>query len=101
MEWANGDGLALVGSSGNLSGSPNSYTIAEMPRSILDGVDYWYDDGPAEHRSDEGLATTMVNLQEHTVERVGVLHDFIVESYRRFARQRPVLPAELGEWRGS
>lgn len=88
-------GVLLVGSSGNISGTGNNYTYGDVPRRLLDEVDYSVDLGPAEHRNTEALATTIVNLTDFSIRRKGVLFDQIRDSYRAMAAAHPQFPAEL------
>jgi tRNA A37 threonylcarbamoyladenosine synthetase subunit TsaC/SUA5/YrdC len=88
-------GMLLVASSANLSGSGNSYSIADVAESILDEVDIAFDNGPARLSNPAGLATTIVDLDPPAIVRVGVNCDEIERSYRTFAAHRANLPAAL------
>lgn len=88
-------GILLVGSSGNLSGHGNNYTYQDVPREILDEVDFGVDLGPAQYVNDQGRATTIVDLTTCTVRRKGVMFEEIVDSYPRLAAGHPDLPDEL------
>lgn len=95
VRLAEARGILLVGSSGNLSGRGNNYSYQDVPPDLLDEVDYSVDLGPAEHRNDESLATTIVNLANFSVRRKGVLFDEIIDSYRLMAAAHPEFPADL------
>jgi len=66
------DGLAALGavsrpvmqSSANISGEPDARTLAEVPRSLLDGVDLALDGGEL-----PGTASTVVDLRDFALER--------------------------------
>jgi tRNA A37 threonylcarbamoyladenosine synthetase subunit TsaC/SUA5/YrdC len=88
-------GMILVGSSGNASGTGNNYRFHDVPQVIRDGVDYKFDAGPMRHENEDRMATTIVNLTNFTLRRLGVSHREIIESYERFARWRPDIPSTL------
>jgi L-threonylcarbamoyladenylate synthase len=66
------DGLAALGavsrpimqSSANISGEPDARSLAEVPRSVLDGVDLVLDGGEL-----PGTASTVVDLRDFALER--------------------------------
>lgn len=89
------DGMLLIGSSGNRSGTGNNYRFGDVPADIRAGVDFACDLGPMRHRNDARLATTIVNLTRFTVRRVGVGCDAIRASWEAFAARRPDLPLRL------
>jgi tRNA A37 threonylcarbamoyladenosine synthetase subunit TsaC/SUA5/YrdC len=95
VERARAAEMLLIGSSGNFSGQGNNFRFHEVPESIRNGVDYSLDAGCMRHENRERMATTIVNLTNFTLRRLGVGHQAIVASYERFARARPDIPATL------
>jgi tRNA A37 threonylcarbamoyladenosine synthetase subunit TsaC/SUA5/YrdC len=95
VERALADRLLLVGSSGNLSGTGNNYRFDDVPESIREGVDFVYDMGPMRFANDAKYATTIVNLTNFTIRRIGVSYEEIVTSYEAFAARRPDIPRTL------
>lgn len=87
IEFGIPDNILLVGSSGNLSSYGNNYTFNDVPKKIIDGVDYFYDAGDSKYKNNEKLATTILNFDNFSVKRVGVNSDMILESYHSFARK--------------
>ncbi len=87
--------MILVGSSGNASGTGNNYRFEDVPQAIRDGVDYRFDAGPMRHENERRMATTIVNLTNFTLRRLGVAHQEIIASYEAFARSRPDIPRTL------
>jgi tRNA A37 threonylcarbamoyladenosine synthetase subunit TsaC/SUA5/YrdC len=70
MAYAHGQ--LIVGSSANLAGSGNNYTLDEVPDSIRNAVDLEIDYGPAPFQSDKKLASTILDLTTETFQRQGV-----------------------------
>ena len=74
------DNLLIIGSSANISGTGNNYSLGEVEEEIKKKVDYSFDGGYAKYRNDEKLATTIINLSNNTLRRKGVFcHEIIKE----------------------
>ncbi|MDQ3335176.1 MAG: Sua5/YciO/YrdC/YwlC family protein [Myxococcota bacterium] len=80
-ECALADGRVVLGSSANLSGTGNNYTLADVPASMRDGADLVIDRGPAWYRNERQLASTILDLTTGAFLRQGVNYDRIAASW--------------------
>ena len=71
---ANGRGLRLFGSSANISGTGNSFSLDEVPASILDSTDLRCDAGRCKYANYGRSASTIVELSTGEIVRAGILH---------------------------
>lgn len=74
------DGLLIVGSSANASGTGNRYTVDEVPEHIRAGVDAVVDHGPLPPH-ERRLAATIVQLPEGRFLRQGLHYERIRASW--------------------
>jgi tRNA A37 threonylcarbamoyladenosine synthetase subunit TsaC/SUA5/YrdC len=81
---AYGKGQLIVGSSANLAGTGNNYTLDAVPDAIRRAVDLELDDGPAPFTSDRRLASTILDLTRGTFQREGVAFAEVEASWQRF-----------------
>ncbi len=84
---ASQNGQLIVGSSANLSGTGNNYSLDAVPESIRSAVDLEIDYG-RDLRSDEKLASTILDLTTETFLRQGVAFAAVRESWEAFHGQR-------------
>lgn len=70
-EIAYQNGQLIVGSSANLSGTGNNYTLASVPKVIRDAVDVQFDHGVAPFTSEKQLASTILDLTRGSFQREG------------------------------
>lgn len=82
-ELAAADGLLVVGSSANLAGTGNNGSLAEVPRSMRDGVDFEVDHGPARFADERRLASSLLDLPSGRFLREGVCFAEIAASWER------------------
>lgn len=80
-ELALADGKLLIGSSANLSGTGNNYTIAEVPARMRDGAELVIDRGPAVYRNAGQLASTILDLTRGTFLRKGINYERIADAW--------------------
>jgi hypothetical protein len=71
-ELALADGLLVVGSSANLSGTGNNDRMSDVPLSMRGGADLVIDRGPVWYGNEQRLATTILDLTTGTFQRKGV-----------------------------
>jgi tRNA A37 threonylcarbamoyladenosine synthetase subunit TsaC/SUA5/YrdC len=83
--WA--DGMVLVGSSANSSGTGNNYALADVPEAMRAGADLVIDDGRARYHQPDGMATTMLDLTKGTFQRKGIHYEQIEAAWRSFCRE--------------
>jgi len=81
-------GQLIVGSSANLAGTGNNYTIDEVPDSIRSAVDLELDYGRAPYVSDRKLASTILDLTRGQFQREGVAFAEVERSWREFVEER-------------
>ncbi len=74
----------VVGSSANLAGTGNHYSLDSVPDSIRRGVDLEIDDGIAPFVSDKKLASTILDLTTNTFHREGACFAELEASWRVF-----------------
>jgi len=88
----------IVGSSANLAGTGNNYTLDAVPDVIRNAVDMEFDYGIAPFTTDRKLASTILDLTKGTFQREGCAFAEVQASWNEFlARghrsQRPTLAA--------
>lgn len=81
-------GQLVVGSSANLAGTGNNYTLDAVPSSIRSAVDLEIDYGPSPFTSDAKLASTILDLTRGEFQRKGVAFDEVESSWRAFVSAR-------------
>jgi tRNA A37 threonylcarbamoyladenosine synthetase subunit TsaC/SUA5/YrdC len=81
---AYGHGQLIVGSSANLAGTGNNYTLDAVPDSIRNGVDLELDYGVAPFTTDGKLASTILDLTRGTFQRQGVAFAEVEASWQEF-----------------
>lgn len=81
-------GQLLVGSSANLAGTGNNYTLDAVPDVIRRAVDLELDYGEAPFTSDAKLASTILDLTKGTFQREGVAFAEVAASWFAFSTQR-------------
>ncbi|MBL8610541.1 MAG: Sua5/YciO/YrdC/YwlC family protein, partial [Myxococcales bacterium] len=86
-------GQLIVGSSANLAGTGNNYTIDEVPDSIRSAVDLELDYGQAPFVSDRKLASTILDLTREEFQREGVAFAEVERSWREFVAERDGAPS--------
>lgn len=74
----------IVGSSANLAGTGNNYTIDAVPDVIRRAVDLEFDYGEAPFTSDARLASTILDLTRGTFQREGVAFSEVAASWSEF-----------------
>jgi tRNA A37 threonylcarbamoyladenosine synthetase subunit TsaC/SUA5/YrdC len=96
-------GQLIVGSSANLAGTGNNYTLDAVPDSIRRAVDLELDYGIAPFTTDRKLASTILDLTQGTFQREGFAFAEVQASWREFlalgqpsARRPSVAPAGCG-----
>ncbi len=85
-ELARMDGRLIVGSSANLAGTGNNYTLDDVPTSMRAAVDRVFDYGPTRFSSDAKLASTILDLTRGTFQRKGVCFEEIEASWTAHQR---------------
>lgn len=81
-------GQLVVGSSANLAGTGNNYSLDAVPDSIRRAVDLELDYGPSPFSSDAKLASTILDLTRGEFQRKGVAFDEVEASWRAFSATR-------------
>jgi tRNA A37 threonylcarbamoyladenosine synthetase subunit TsaC/SUA5/YrdC len=87
----------IVGSSANLAGTGNNYTLDSVPDEIRSAVDMEFDYGVAPFTTDRKLASTILDLTKGTFQREGCAFAQVQASWNEFlargqrATQRPTL----------
>ncbi|HSO38135.1 MAG TPA: Sua5/YciO/YrdC/YwlC family protein [Labilithrix sp.] len=81
---AYGHGQLIVGSSANLAGTGNNYTLDAVPEEIRRAVDLELDYGVAPFTSDKRLASTILDVTRGAFQREGVAFAEVEESWREF-----------------
>jgi tRNA A37 threonylcarbamoyladenosine synthetase subunit TsaC/SUA5/YrdC len=76
-------GIRIFGSSANISGTGNSFSLDEVPTSILESTDLICDAGRCKYASSERTATTIVELDTGETVRAGILYREIKELLTR------------------
>jgi len=73
--------VLFIGSSANPSSQGNIYNFKDLPRKILENVDFYIDHGKSKYENAERKATTIVNFCNWTVKRRGVNAEAIEKSF--------------------
>ena len=79
---AYGHGQLIVGSSANLAGTGNNYTLDAVPDEIRRAVDLEFDYGVAPFTTDRKLASTILDLTRGAFQREGVAFAEVQASWR-------------------
>ncbi len=82
-------GQLIVGSSANLAGTGNNYTIEEVPDAIRNAVDLEFDYGVAPFTTDRKLASTILDLTRGTFQREGCAFAQVEASWKEFLARGP------------
>jgi tRNA A37 threonylcarbamoyladenosine synthetase subunit TsaC/SUA5/YrdC len=77
LEIANQRGVRLFGSSANISGMGNSFSLDDVPDEIVEAMDIVCEIGPCKYKNPDRLPTSIVDLETGTLTRSGILHDEI------------------------
>jgi tRNA A37 threonylcarbamoyladenosine synthetase subunit TsaC/SUA5/YrdC len=77
-------GQLIVGSSANLAGTGNNYTLDAVPDVIRNAVDLELDYGVAPFTTDRKLASTILDLTKGTFQREGVAFAEVEASWHDF-----------------
>jgi tRNA A37 threonylcarbamoyladenosine synthetase subunit TsaC/SUA5/YrdC len=85
-------GQLIVGSSANLAGTGNNYSLDAVPDVIRDAVDLEFDYGVAPFTSDAKLASTILDLTRGTFQRQGVAFAEVEASWNDFLAHGHVAP---------
>jgi tRNA A37 threonylcarbamoyladenosine synthetase subunit TsaC/SUA5/YrdC len=75
-------GKLALGSSANLSGSGNNYTLEDVPAAMRSSAELVIDRGPAWFRNDAQLASTILDLTTGTFLRKGINYTQIAQSWQ-------------------
>jgi tRNA A37 threonylcarbamoyladenosine synthetase subunit TsaC/SUA5/YrdC len=70
-------GIRLFGSSANLSGMGNSFSLADVPESIVQAMDIVCEAGTCRFANPDRLPSSVVDLETGTLTRRGILHEEI------------------------
>jgi len=81
---AYGHGELIVGSSANLAGTGNNYTLDSVPDEIRSAVDMELDYGIAPFTSDRKLASTILDVTREVFQREGCAFAEVEASWREF-----------------
>lgn len=74
IQAADERGILLFGSSANISGKGNSFSLADVPDGMLDAVDVVCDGGDCKYANPERMASTIIDLETGELTRRGILH---------------------------
>lgn len=70
-------GVRLFGSSANISGMGNSFSLEDVPESIVSRMDIVCDAGTCVHANPDRLPSSIVDLETGQLTRRGILHEEI------------------------
>lgn len=70
-------GVRLFGSSANISGMGNSFSLEDVPDSIVSRIDIVCDAGTCTHANPDRLPSSIVDLETGQLTRRGILHEEI------------------------
>ena len=71
---ADARGVRLFGSSANISGKGNSFSIKDVPDSMLEAVQIVCDTGTCKYVNAERCASSIIDMKEGVLLRQGILH---------------------------
>ena len=95
LDAADRERVILYGSSANRSSAGNSFSLAEVPREILETADVICDGGPCALSNEARLPSTMINLRNGQMTRRGILspeiRDLLNAGSARDALCRPAM----------
>lgn len=74
---AEANGVLLFGSSANISGTGNSFSIEDVPKSMLESVDVVCDAGRCRFSNPDRLASTILDVESGALTRRGIAADEI------------------------
>lgn len=77
LRAAESAGVRLFGSSANISGKGNSFSLGDVPETMLEAVDIVCEAGRCKYANAERMASTIVDLETAEFARRGILHDEI------------------------
>jgi tRNA A37 threonylcarbamoyladenosine synthetase subunit TsaC/SUA5/YrdC len=77
IKTADGEEILLFGSSANISGKGNSFSLSDVPPPMLDAVDIVCEAGTCKYANPQRLASTIVDLASGQLTRRGILADEI------------------------
>lgn len=77
MEEARRRGIRLFGSSANISGMGNSFSLTDVPDSIIDAMDIVCESGTCQYANRDRLPSSIVDLESVSMFRRGILHEEI------------------------
>jgi tRNA A37 threonylcarbamoyladenosine synthetase subunit TsaC/SUA5/YrdC len=77
LEAASTAGVRLFGSSANLSGTGNSFSLEDVPDSIVKAMDIVCDAGTCTFANPDRLPSSIVDLETGSLSRRGILHEEI------------------------
>jgi tRNA A37 threonylcarbamoyladenosine synthetase subunit TsaC/SUA5/YrdC len=69
--------IRLFGSSANLSGMGNSFSLADVPESIIHAMEIVCEAGTCRYANPDRLPSSVVDLETGTLTRRGILHEEI------------------------
>ena len=75
-------GVRLFGSSANISGKGNSFSIDDVPDAMLESVDIVCEAGTCKYANPERMASSIVDMDSRTLLRAGILHEEIAALLR-------------------
>lgn len=88
-ELARAQGQLIVGSSANLAGTGNNYSLDEVPECMRAAADVVFDYGRAPYSSSDKLASTILDLTSDIFLRRGMCFAEVEASWNRFQAERP------------
>lgn len=77
MEEARRRGIRLFGSSANISGMGNSFSLADVPDSIIDAMDIVCEAGTCTYANPDRLPSSIVDAETMSLVRRGILNEEI------------------------
>jgi tRNA A37 threonylcarbamoyladenosine synthetase subunit TsaC/SUA5/YrdC len=81
IDAADRDGTRLFGSSANISGKGNSFSLDDVPGAFFDAVDIVVDAGDCKYQNAERLASSIVDLSTGEMTRAGILEAEIMAAF--------------------
>ena len=77
LDVADERGIRLFGSSANLSGMGNSFSLGDVPETIVEAMDVVCDIGTCKYKNPDRLSTSIVDLDSGQLTRRGISHEEI------------------------